>query len=97
MDLLAIIQRQLTFRTVTLQGVIPLSWIISNASFFVFSGGACIQLVDNIIMAHAKRVFGSVMKNVVTQEDIDAGLAFSLVRHKSEQSAEQELFQLMYT
>ena len=54
---------------------IPTSWIHDNKSKMKNTGGDCNILVDYIITSHARRMFGHVGKNTITQEDVDEGLS----------------------
>lgn len=53
---------------------IDLDWIKKNFNVFKNMGGDCLILVDSIMMSHAKRTFGSLEKNSITQEDVETGM-----------------------
>ena len=96
-ELLQIILRHVKRRGTTMTGEITVKWVQDNRKLFGNAGGDCMNIVDNIIMEHAKRSFGLLQKNVLTQEDIDKGLANIKRRYDESHQSLPQCIEYMYT
>ena len=85
-----IILRQLAQRGVTLDGTVAVAWVKENRRAFSDTGGSCLSLVNDIMMVHARRVFGDACKNTLTQADLDGGMKTFLQKYR-ERTKEQEI------
>ena len=96
-EILEIIHRHVLRRGAVLEGTIPLQWVQDHLGMFKNAGGDCLAVVDTILMEHAKRTFGTVQKNTLSQEDVERGLAVVQQRHAIRQPTLPTCLQYMYT
>ena len=94
-ELREILYRQLRSRDVTLEGTISLEVMKATKGMFKNGGGDCQLLADAMITAHAKRTFGRLDKNRLTDADVAAG--FGAMRSRATVQHVPESVGLMYT
>jgi SpoVK/Ycf46/Vps4 family AAA+-type ATPase len=96
-EIAEIIQRQFVSRGVTLDARLPHQWIHEHRTLFKNAGGDCARFVDETMMAHAKRSFGQLQKNTVTQADLEAGMLAAVLREKSQDTGMSDEIMRMFT